>query len=470
MLPAEDLKLLMEELARPLYSAIRLNPLKITRDELNELVLRHGWKLEAIPFCRQGYRVLQAETTPSQTIEHRMGDFYIQDAASMLPAELFKFSQMGRPLILDLAASPGGKTTHLADRILDKGTIIANDSSQERLTALRIVLQTWSTSSCAITGFPGEKFGGWYPETFDAVLLDAPCSMDGLRSTEAHPLRPITPRERTTLARRQANLLRSALQAVKPGGEVVYSTCTLDPEEDEGVLDLMLKEFPGAIEIMDIHAVLNRPAPALMRDETTVFDPSIQNAARLWPHLFNTAGFFAAKLMKKVAIPFIVQKPPSRPLDQTGFTPLQQKNCETLIQWMMDEYGFDLRMWLEGFNLELWGVENKVLALPSQFLKHFSDLPVRFLGLGVAEKHESGFDPAHDFCSRVGKDFQSGTFTLTEGESANWIKGQDISFREAQQALDEKTVILKNSGGQFIGRGRVHHGQIRNLLPRRAIF
>ena len=470
MLPAEDLKLLMEELARPLHSAIRLNPLKISQDELNELVHRHGWKLEAIPFCSQGYRVLQAETPPSQTIEHRMGDFYIQDAASMLPAELFKFSQMERPLILDLAASPGGKTTHLADRILDKGMIIANDSSQERLAALRIVLQTWSTSSCAITCFPGERFGSWYPETFDAVLLDAPCSMDGLRSTEAHPLRPITPRERTTLARRQANLLRSAFQAVKPGGEVVYSTCTLAPEEDEGVLDLMLKEFPGTIEIMDIHEVLTRPVPALMRDETTTFDPSIQKSARLWPHLFNTAGFFAAKLLKKATIPFMATNPPCRSMDQTGFTPLKHNNTETLIQWMMDEYGFNLRMWLGEHNLELWGVENKVLALPSQFLEHFPDLPVRYLGLGVAEKHEGGFDPAHDFCSRVAKYFQS-SYEILSGENYQaWIKGKDVPAMATDQALDEKIIILKDPGGRFIGRGRVQHGQIRNLLPRRTIL
>lgn len=470
ILPAEDYKQLLEELAKPLHTAFRLNRLKNSLDKLNKLIPRYGWELETIPFCSQGYRMLQAETPPSQTIEHRMGDFYIQDAASMLPAELFNFFETERPLILDLAASPGGKTTHLADRIRDRGTIIANDSSRERLAALRIVLQTWSTSSSAITCFPGERFGSWYPDTFDAVLLDAPCSMDGLRSTEAHPLRPITSNERTALARRQANLLRSALQAVKPGGEVVYSTCTLAPEEDEGVLNRVLKEFPGAIEIMDIHTVLNRPAPALMRDETTVFEPGVRNAARLWPHLFNTAGFFAAKLQKRAAIPNIDNQPPSRSLSQTGFSPLQVRTAKTLFQWMMDDYGFNLREWLEAMNLELWGVENKILALPSQFLQHFPGLPVRYLGLGVAEKHEGGFDPTHDFCSRVSEGFQRGFGILTDEEFQAWIKGQDVPARATDQMLNGKIILLKDICGGFIGRGRVQRGQIRNLLPRRAIL
>ena len=128
-------------------------------------------------------QVIQAETPISATPEHRLGFYYIQDAASMLPAELFDLSGTSAPLILDLAASPGGKTTHITARTGDRGLVIANDSSPDRITALRIVLSTWGSINNAITHFPGEKFGTWFPETFDYVLLDAPCSMQGIRTT-----------------------------------------------------------------------------------------------------------------------------------------------------------------------------------------------------------------------------------------------------------------------------------------------
>src|SRR5690606_15378550 len=102
-----------------------------------------------------------------------------------------------------------------------------------RLQALRVVLLTWGAANTAITNFPGEKLGVWFPETFDRVLLDAPCSMEGLRVSASHPSRPITPGERERLAARQSALLESAVSSARVGAEIVYSTCTLAPEEDE---------------------------------------------------------------------------------------------------------------------------------------------------------------------------------------------------------------------------------------------
>ena len=102
----------------------------------------------------------------------------------MMPVELFNFDDVKNPLILDMAASPGGKTTHLVSRSADQGLVIANDSSRDRITALRLVMQSWGAVNIAATQYPGEKYGAWFPETFDRVLLDAPCSMQGLRDTE----------------------------------------------------------------------------------------------------------------------------------------------------------------------------------------------------------------------------------------------------------------------------------------------
>ncbi len=104
----------------------------------------------------------------------------------MLPVELFDMESDEEGLALDLAASPGGKTTHMISRMRDKGLVLANDSSQGRIQALKVVLQHWGGTNAAVTRFPGEQFGAWFPNTFDRVLIDAPCSMQGLRTAESH--------------------------------------------------------------------------------------------------------------------------------------------------------------------------------------------------------------------------------------------------------------------------------------------
>ena len=166
----------------------------------------------------------------------------------MLPVELFELDQEA-PLILDLAAAPGGKTTHLVSRLQDHGLVLANDASAARLAGLRAALQSWGAINTAVTHYNGERFGGWYPGAFDAVLLDAPCSMENLSPAAGRSPRDISDRERAGLARRQLNLLSSAFQAVRPGGQVVYATCTLAPEEDEAVVDGLLHLYPGQAQV-----------------------------------------------------------------------------------------------------------------------------------------------------------------------------------------------------------------------------
>jgi hypothetical protein len=147
---------LVAELERPLYTAIRINPLKVDpQPALSGWIERYGWTVQPVPYCQHGYWITAARVSPSQTIEHRLGYYYIQDAASMLPVELFDFSGPDAPLMLDMAASPGGKTTHMIARSGDRGLVIANDSSPSRINALRLVLEQWGAVSPAVTRFPG---------------------------------------------------------------------------------------------------------------------------------------------------------------------------------------------------------------------------------------------------------------------------------------------------------------------------
>ncbi len=466
LLSADDFALLLAELDKPLYAALRANPLKCDpQADPGNWAARYGWQIQPVPYCPAGQQVIQAETPISVTPEHRLGFYYIQDAASMLPAELFDFSGTASPLILDLAASPGGKTTHLAARTGDRGLIIANDSSADRITALRIVLSTWGSINNAVTHFPGEKFGAWFPETFDYVLLDAPCSMQGIRTTESHPMRAITEHEITALAARQARLLASAFQALRPGGQVVYSTCTLTPEEDEGVLDALMRQFPGAVQIEDLSRKLPMPAPALAGIEERLFDPAVQGAARLWPHRYGTSGFFAALITKTASVSNSSQEPPARPLDRTGFELIPAASAHELVQFFQDAYGFDLNAVLAAQDLSLWRRGTRLFAFPNAYLNRFSQFPVQSLGLPLGDDRSGEFQLAHEWTARFGLQFQNGVVTLDEAQTLDWLRGEDLPLPAVY--ADGAILVVRDQFNRNLARGHVHAGWLKNLFPRR---
>ena len=468
LLEPADYQALLEELAQPMPLAFRSNPLKAAPGAEKEWAQRYGWQLEPVPYCPTGWRVTGMEIPVSMTLEHRMGHYYIQDAASMLPVELFEFDSLDRPLVLDLAASPGGKTTHLTARLSDRGLVIANDSSADRITALRLVLQTWGAANVAVTRFPGEKFGRWYPGTFDRILLDAPCSMQGLRSTDSHPMRPITDREQVTLARRQAALLAAAIAALKPGGQVVYSTCTLAPEEDESVLDEILRRYPTSIEIEGLETRLPSPAPALVEAYSQNFDPRVARAARLWPHRFHTSGFFAALIRKVSPVDFPREEPPNRPLSLVGQKPLAGAAQHDLFAFFRDQFGHALEPIFEMYRLALWESPAGIFAVPDAYLQHFSGLPCHLLGLKLAEDTPDGWMPAHDWVARFVSSFTAGRVVIPHDLLAPWLRGEDLDFA-LPDGRQNGVVVLFDADERCLGRGRLQGGKIKNLLPRRLV-
>ena len=216
---------------------------------------------------------------------------------------------------------PGGKTTHLIDRTGDEGFIIANDGSKGRIAALRAVLSNWGGANITITNYPGESFGSWFPETFDRVLLDAPCSMENLRPTENRPLRETTMDERLRLQERQVQLLISGLTSLKVGGQMVYATCSLAPEEDEMVVNSVLAQFPDSLKIEDVSHHFQFHTPGITSFGSERFHPSLKQALRLWPHLTGMSGFFTVLITKTGSMESTNQNPPARDFTRTSPDP-----------------------------------------------------------------------------------------------------------------------------------------------------
>ncbi|MDT8380813.1 MAG: hypothetical protein RQ728_00985 [Brevefilum sp.] len=469
ILSQADIQAILDIQEGPLHTGIRLNPLKTSPDEaIRNLSERYGWKIEPIHFCNNAWKILGAETSPGGTIEHRMGAYYLQDAASMVPVSLFEVNQP-EPLILDLAASPGGKTTHLIDRSGDKGLIIANDASQGRIPALRAVLETWGGINQVITNYPGESFGEWFPETFDIVLLDAPCSMENLRPTPNHPLRETSTDERLRLKERQIQLLTSGLQALKTGGQLVYATCSLAPEEDEAVINALLNKYPDTFEIEDVSKQFQFKAPGLTAFEGETYHPQIIKALRLWPHLTNMSGFFCALLTKHGEMETSRETPPNREFSSTHLEPLKKDVEFEILDQIETNYGLDLEKVLDAHSLELFQRFDQLFLIPQKYVEHFSTLPYEYIGMPLGQWHQNTLIPSHAFASRFGREFTRGKIVIEESLVGMWVSGRDIRYLQTEMIPKGQYLLVNDQGGRNLGLGKLLPKRLRNMLPRGLI-
>lgn len=464
-----DYERLLQSATEPAPSAVRMNRLK-TNDparDLARLADRYGWNVKPLAFHPDAETIESAVTSPGQTLEHRMGQFYIQDAASILPVSLFSSEKQPR-LTLDMAASPGGKTTQLIDSTFDRGFVMANDSSASRLPALKTVLTLWGASNVAITNFAGEKLGDWLPETFDRVLLDAPCSMEGLRDSPSHPFRPITGSERDRLAARQIALLESAIKAAKVGGEIVYSTCTLAPEEDEMVVDQVLRRYPGAVEVAP------QPQFAFAKGLTT-FDesellPELQNAIRVWPFSFGTNGFFAAILIKKQSLTISASNLPARPFASTGFVRMRSDEAAKLYDALKETLGLDFAGLFTELGLDVYARQGLIYLIPQIWMRHFATLPYYSIGVAIVKQIKDTFEPTIELINRWNHLIKVRNWQIPEEMTSAWLRGSDLRGSHFDGAPDRGVVIVRDVEGRYLGAGKVIPGRIRNLLPNRNLL
>ena len=465
-----DYKQLVTAAVTSAPSAVRVNLLKSV-DPDQDLVTwadRYEWQTSPIPFSTTARQVLTSQTPPGQTLEHRLGYYYVQDAASILPVSLFSTSRTPK-LALDMAASPGGKTTQLIDHNLDQDFVIANDSSTSRLSALRTVLQIWGSANHAITNFAGERFGEWFPQTFDRILLDAPCSMESLRVSASHPPRPITADERGRLAQRQLALLISAAKALKPGGELVYSTCTLAPEEDEAVVNALLDLAPNSFQI-DSFPHGNTQTPGLKTFQDQTFHPTLENSWRVWPHIFETNGFFAVRLTKVADFSPGLSQAPARPFSATGFVEVPQKQLAVFASQIEDLYGVNLIEQLTQSGLILHQRGDSLHLIPKAYINNFQTLPFHSLGMPFGKVFHGELSLSVDLINRSGDLFNTNIWTMPSDKVAQWLSGQDLRNLDFQGLKMGKVAIIRDELGRNLGAGKLSANRLRNLLPNRNLL
>jgi len=275
-----------------LRRSVRANTLKISVEECKKS-LERKWILTQIPWCREGFWVEHKEGRRDigNTIEHSLGYIYVQEAASMISPIVL--GPKPDEIVLDMCAAPGSKSSQIAALMQNKGVLIANDYKGMRIAPLGINLQRTGISNAIITLMEGRFFKGF---SFDRILVDAPCSGTGTIRKSLKTLKIWNPDVVRRLTGQQRQLIATAFDNLKEDGTMVYSTCSLEPEENEGVVDFLLRRYSNA-KLEKIELDIKRSEP-ILEFEGNKYNNEIEKCLRIWPQDNDTEGFFVAKIRK----------------------------------------------------------------------------------------------------------------------------------------------------------------------------
>ena len=272
-------------------TGLRVNTLKLSPERLAGLL---PFQMAPLAWPPGGFLVDNA-AQPGKLPYHAAGLFYLQDPSAMVPAALLAPQPGDR--VLDLSAAPGGKATHLAALLAGTGMLVANEIHPQRVWDLAENLERWGARNAVLLNESPERIAGAFPEFFDRVLVDAPCSGEGMLRRSEAARREWAPELVQGCATRQSTILDSAAQTVRPGGWLAYVTCTFAPEEDEGTLARFLGEHPD-------FALLQLPSQAGFAPgrpdwlPVELQRPDLARAVRLWPHRYPGEGHFVALLRR----------------------------------------------------------------------------------------------------------------------------------------------------------------------------
>ncbi len=284
---------LRETLLQPLPVVLWANPLRLDRQSLRMLLLEDGFAAEPLPWHPLALR-LPPGSRPGRHWTFLAGLNRIQEEVSMVPVSLLD-PQPGER-ILDLCAAPGSKTAQIAVAMDDTGTLVANDSKRGRVAGLRQMIKRLGLVNCSVTVRDGQGMDS-RAGTFDRILVDAPCSCEGTFRKITRP-EMVTDEVRRRAALVQRRLLRRAVALTRPGGRIVYSTCTFAPEENEAVVDAILREHGDNLHLRPAALPGLVASPGIRHWLGRRFPPEMHHCARIWPHQQDTGGFFVAVLEK----------------------------------------------------------------------------------------------------------------------------------------------------------------------------
>ncbi|OUM92301.1 RsmB/NOP family class I SAM-dependent RNA methyltransferase [Caldibacillus debilis] len=435
----EEAEPFLESLAGEKTAGLRINPLKVDEETWKAI---SPFPLEKIPFVTGGYYFSPRNDRPGKHPYHAAGLYYVQEPSAGFPAEVLDAKPGDR--VLDLCASPGGKSTQIAGHLQGKGILIANEISGKRAKVLSENVERMGIKNCIVTSETPEKLAKRFPEYFDKILVDAPCSGEGMFRKDPETTIYWSPRFVKKLAETQYRILEKAFVMLREGGTLVYSTCTFSPEENEQVIERFLHQHPE----MELVEIEKNSGIADGRPEWSKHgSPELAKCARIWPHLVRGEGHFVAKMVKKEG--------------EGSRFPFREMKGTVSGGKLNDFYEFQDRYLTDVDFSRFFLLGHRLYALP-EGCPDLKDLRILRAGIHLGDMKKNRFEPNHALALALKRENvkRSLDFSSEEKDWEKFLKGETL------KGIGQDGWILITVDGFPLGWGKEVQGTIKNYYPK----
>lgn len=443
----------------PRTAGLRVNTKKCRTEDFPPLV-PGTWK--KIPWIPNGYFVPDGMRM-GQSPLYAAGVFYLQEPSAMTPASRLPIEPGER--VLDLCAAPGGKATELNARLKGTGLLVANDISNARAKALLRNLELFGSENVLVTNETPAGLSDVFPGFFDKILVDAPCSGEGMFRKDEAVIGTWTPERPDFFADLQREITSNAVKMLRPGGLMMYSTCTFAPQEDEGTVSFLLENFPE-MELVEMEGYegFSKGNPVWGNG-----DPEIEKTVRIWPHKMNGEGHYLALFRKKgEAIPYETEEKPiekknkkqkNRKKDRGTEAPGPSKAEKQILSDFLSRMTAPIPV--------------EELEVRAGKVYHSPSLPdgvrnLHFLrnGLYLGELKKDRFEPSQPFAVTLSADKFKDYMNLKADDerTEKYLHGETISVEPGETASPSgwKLVCVDGFG---LGWGKLVNGTLKNKYP-----
>ncbi|MBF0780270.1 MULTISPECIES: RsmF rRNA methyltransferase first C-terminal domain-containing protein [unclassified Granulicatella] len=421
--------------------SFRLNPLKASiqlKDYINE-------DIEPVPYCEYGYYGQISGKSPL----HQAGYIYSQEASAMLVATIANAQMHDK--VLDLCAAPGGKSTHLAAQLNQTGLLVSNEIVPKRAKILAENIERCGITNCLVTNHSPSELTAHFPHFFDKIIVDAPCSGEGMFRKDDSAKQEWTSETPSFCAARQRDILTHALKMLKKGGELIYSTCTFAPEENEEIISWLIEQFPLTLLPISL--------PNLSVSHGKLEWGTVQHldyTIRIWPHLNQGEGHFIARLRyeydEENEKTFLTKNKHDKLIGLS-------KEQHTLFQQFTKQFPVSLLGHLTVFGDQLW--------LVPTLTPHLKGLKVLRAGLHLGTFLKNRFEPSFALAMALSRHAkQLPHISISYEQWKKYVSGETFSYPNTH--ISGWVLLIYQD--LTIGFGKLVQDTVKNFYPKGLRF
>ena len=426
------------------FQALRFNTLKVQSQEERMRILK-TLKISSekkVSWANEAY-YFDENVRPGKHPYHEMGLYYIQEPSAMSAAALLAPKPGMR--VLDLCAAPGGKSTQLATYLGDSGLLVSNEINTQRSRILSQNIERMGIKNAIVTNEDSFVLASHFPGFFNAIQVDAPCSGEGMFRKLPEAIEQWSMENVAICAARQKEILDNAAVMLKPGGTIVYSTCTFSREENEDVIECFLERHP---------------------------DFTLEEMERFWPHKVDGEGHFVAKLVRRGSVDTDLKadrktKKNKNSKNRKNETKpaLTKENMKLLSEFLDETISEDMAAWIKNSRLVMFG--EQLYRLPDMEVD-IKGLKVQRAGLHIGEFKKQRFEPSHSLALALKLNDAKNVVKLTwdDPQTTGFFNGQSVMLSDEQTAECKKGWALVCVDGYTAGWGKVNGTQVKNHYPK----